>query len=157
MIELSLVRDMVAIFGVIAGLTYYYLTVQSQRKNQKLQSAYNIWNVYHDDQAYSRWLETMNLEWKDVDEFIEKYWRDPELQPRIGTIWQFYDGMGYMWKKGVLDISDQAPLYGSGCLFMWRKYKPVIEYMRDDFYCDWLLYWGMFADALEEKIGDQVH
>ena len=155
-VTITLVKDIVTIVGVIAGFSYYYLTVQSQKKSQKLNTAYNIWNVHNDEEAYSRWHEAINLEWNDVDEFMEKYWSDPKLQPRIGTIWQFYDGMGYMWKKGVIDLSEQASLYATGCLFLWRRYKPVIEFLRDDFYCDWLQYWELFADALDEEVGEKL-
>jgi hypothetical protein len=37
MIELSVVRDLVAIFGVIAGFIYYVLTVRDNQKNQQMQ------------------------------------------------------------------------------------------------------------------------
>jgi len=37
MIELSTIRDLVAIFGVIAGFSYYVLTVRATRKNQQQQ------------------------------------------------------------------------------------------------------------------------
>jgi sensor domain CHASE-containing protein len=36
MIELSVIRDLVAIFGVIAGFSYYVLTVRANQKNQEL-------------------------------------------------------------------------------------------------------------------------
>ncbi|TFH13219.1 hypothetical protein E4H04_12340 [Candidatus Bathyarchaeota archaeon] len=36
MIELSTIRDLVAIFGVIAGFSYYVLTVRNKQKNQEL-------------------------------------------------------------------------------------------------------------------------
>jgi hypothetical protein len=37
MIELGMVRDLVAIFGVIAGFSYYVMNVRNTRKNQELQ------------------------------------------------------------------------------------------------------------------------
>jgi hypothetical protein len=37
MIEISMVRDLVAIFGVLAGFTYYVLTVRNSQKMQKMQ------------------------------------------------------------------------------------------------------------------------
>jgi len=37
MIEISVIRDFVAIFGVIAGFSYYVLTVRATRRNQDLQ------------------------------------------------------------------------------------------------------------------------
>ena len=37
MIELSVIRDLVAIFGVIAGFSYYVLTVRNAQRNQQHQ------------------------------------------------------------------------------------------------------------------------
>ena len=34
--EISVIREIVAIFGVIAGFSYYVLTVRATRKNQEL-------------------------------------------------------------------------------------------------------------------------
>ena len=39
MIELSVFRDLVAIFGVIGGFSYYFLTVQNANKARKIQCA----------------------------------------------------------------------------------------------------------------------
>ena len=36
MIELDVIRDLVAIFGVIAGFSYYVMTVRINQKNQEL-------------------------------------------------------------------------------------------------------------------------
>ena len=36
MIELSTIRDLVAIFGVIAGFSYYVLTVRANQRNQEI-------------------------------------------------------------------------------------------------------------------------
>jgi len=35
MIELSIIRDLVAIFGVIAGFTYYVMTVRQTEQEEK--------------------------------------------------------------------------------------------------------------------------
>jgi len=36
-VTLQMVRDVVAIFGVIAGFTYYVLTVRNSQRMQKMQ------------------------------------------------------------------------------------------------------------------------
>ena len=36
MVELSIIRDCIAIFGVLAGFSYYVLTVRANQKNQKM-------------------------------------------------------------------------------------------------------------------------
>ena len=44
MIELSVIRDLVAIFGVIAGLTYYMTTVRNQNRTRRAQLYMQIFN-----------------------------------------------------------------------------------------------------------------
>jgi hypothetical protein len=50
MIELSTIRDLVAIFGVIAGFSYYVITVRTNQRNQQNQletrQAQLFWNIY---------------------------------------------------------------------------------------------------------------
>ena len=54
MVELSVVRDIVAIFGVIAGFTYYVLTVRNTSKvSQKEQM--NLRMQYHDLTYMDTW------------------------------------------------------------------------------------------------------
>jgi len=53
MIELSVIRDLVAIFGVIAGFSYYVLTVRNTRKAHELQvfehygKRASVWSYYN--------------------------------------------------------------------------------------------------------------
>ncbi len=59
MFELSVVRDLVAIFGVIAGFGYYVLTVRNNQENQRQQLEtrqaqlyMQVYNVSHNDPSY---------------------------------------------------------------------------------------------------------
>ncbi len=59
MFELSVVRDLVAIFGVIAGFGYYVLTVRNKQENQRQQLEtrqaqlyMQVYNVSHNVPSY---------------------------------------------------------------------------------------------------------
>ena len=56
MIELSVIRDLVAIFGVLAGFSYYVMTVRSQQKNQEISQKNQELTIKSQDSA----TETIN-------------------------------------------------------------------------------------------------
>ena len=81
MIELSAVRDVVAIFGVIAGFTYYVSIVRNNQRNQKLALETRKLQIYttyrqvftHHD-FMRRYVDVMyNQVWEDVDDYFQKY------------------------------------------------------------------------------------
>jgi hypothetical protein len=58
MIELSVVRDLVAIFGVIAGFSYYVLTVRNAQRNQQHQL-----ELGKPNSSCSYWVSSINQVW----------------------------------------------------------------------------------------------
>lgn len=147
MIELSTIRDLVAIFGVIAGFSYYVLTVRANQKNQKL-------NLQSQEQAtkarmaqiimqLERWqsskeawrdhLEWSNLKWENYSDFEDKYGSDvnPEnyflRQIKIG----YYQRLGILVKHGMLDKNLAFDLGGQGVIQHWNMYSEIIKTQRE--------------------------
>ena len=90
MIELSVIRDLVAIFGVLAGFSYYVMTVRSQQKNQEIsqknqeltletrqaQLFMNIFNNFS-SKGYQKDLENiLAWEYDNYEDFFAKYGAD---------------------------------------------------------------------------------
>ena len=140
--------------SIMVGIAYYFIVLNNQQKNQKITATYDILNVFRDEKYYYKWLELMRIEWTDVDEFFEKY-DTLEWQSKWGTMFQYYDGLGLLWKKGLLDLGDFAPIFGSGCLGLWLQYKPVVEAFRLDGHLDFMTYWEQLCDVLEPLIKDK--
>jgi hypothetical protein len=158
MAELSVIRDLVTIFGVIAGLTYYVMTVQSQRKNQKLNSIHS-WLATHQDRDFAwYWEEVMRWKWVDYDDFTEKYWSDPETASKFYTVINYYEGIGYLWKSGVLDLDDfGVRWFGPWCVNTYWKFKPIINDFREISYSDWMKNWEELTDELESRLIDRMN
>ena len=158
MIELSVIRDLVAIFGVLAGFTYYVMTVQSQRKSQKLNSLHN-WFASHQDRDFAwYWEEVTCWEWVDYDDFQEKYWSDPETASKFYTVINYYEGVGYLWKTGVLDLDEYGVRwFGPWCLRTYWKFKPIIDEFRVRTFSDWMRNWEELAVELESLLGDNMN
>ena len=140
---LQMVRDLVAIFGVIAGLSYYVMTVRNQNKARQAQLLMNLYESYRSTESRRQSLEIQSWEWKDPNEFFEKYGQ--EVNPDAWALWEaktsFFNGIGILLKRNLIDIEllDELltssvnrhwNILGMGIILAeWRKRLP--ERMQD--------------------------
>jgi hypothetical protein len=152
MIELSTIRDLVAIFGVIAGFSYYVLTVRTSQKNQQMQLETRQSQLfmqlfqYHidKDRWKDRWMLT-EMQWDDYDDFTRKYDSSVNIEnfAQRYNQWYFWEGMGLLLSKGLVDKEMIYHLLGGGfgVLSSWDKFGPVIKEMRVQLDQSELLFW----------------
>ena len=80
-----------------------------------------------------KWIEVMNMEWCDYDDFEKKYGTDfnPDgAALRLGTLYE-WNGAGYLLRKGAIDRESVYFLTNTaGGLWLWRKFEPVIKELR---------------------------
>jgi len=139
MIELSVIRDFVAIFGVIAGFSYYVLTVRATNRNRRIQLITNLMTGLLSFEGIRRGEELLSLEWKDYDDFDEKYGNDLDLSASRYTIFGTYDRIGWLVMDNELDLKTTYNMYGLGVISFWVKYEPIIRELRVRFNgSDWL-------------------
>jgi hypothetical protein len=123
MIELSTIRDIVAIFGVIAGFSYYVLTVRNQNKARQAQLLMNLYESYRSEESRRQSLEIQSWKWKDPHEFFEKYSQD--VNPDAWALWEakasFFNGIGILLKKNLIDIELLDELLTSSVFRHWNN------------------------------------
>jgi hypothetical protein len=152
MIELSVIRDLVAIFGVIAGFTYYVLTVRNTRKALKTQTLMRLRDRSLNKEWLSDFIELLETEWTDYDDFLRKY--DSSVNRDIYTkrarMWAHFDSVGYHLSQGLIDIDSVYHLTQSmGASMQWRKWKPVIEEQRKRYNNpDWWMWFEYLNDEI---------
>jgi hypothetical protein len=160
MVEITyqMVLSTLQTIGLLVGIYYYIIDLSYKRRNQQLRTAYSVFDIYRDEKEYSKWLEVMQLEWVDYFDFQEKYGsrNNPEMEAKWGTVFQFYDGLGYLWKAGALDLENLKELIGFGCVVMWKKYQSIVEVWRERVYLDHFVNWQHLAEALEPMIGERI-
>jgi len=137
---LQVVRDLVAIFGVIAGFTYYVLAVRNTQKNHQLQLEtrqaqlfMQIFTRQYDiDQRRSLYLIN-NLEYKDLDDFGEKY--GPENNPdgyfRISSLGTYFEGVGVLVKRNLVDPTMVDDLMSGRIVEFWQAVGPMTKELRE--------------------------
>ena len=142
-----MVRDLVAIFGVIAGFTYYVMTVRNAQRIRELtlkaqEQALETRQVQLFMQIFSRYQdpefhhnaehEMLQWEWNDYEHFMEKYGREnnPEAWKIFDSTLTWLDGVGILVKRGHID-----PELVNDTLFRliergWEKFGPIIKETR---------------------------
>ena len=96
MIELSTIRDLVAIFGVIAGFSYYVLIVRNTNRARKTQIAMTLSTSVFAIETNRTYQELMIMQWDDYDDFQRKYDSvvDPENFSLRWNMWKQFDNLG---------------------------------------------------------------
>ena len=155
MIELSAIRDLVAIFGVIAGFTYYIISVRNAGISRKTQVVLDLRNFIYNLETNRKFIELLSMTWEDFEDFQRKY--DSTVNPdnfaKRRMVLIRFEGMGYMLRQGLVDIDTIYNLIGSfAILQLWQKYEPIIKEQRK-FYNEphWYRWWEYLASEISKK------
>lgn len=70
---LQMIREIVTIFGVIAGVSYYVMTVRNANKARKIQLLMQLREAQRDTEYLKGIVEVNKTEWEDYDDFLKKY------------------------------------------------------------------------------------
>jgi hypothetical protein len=135
MIELSLIRDLVAIFGVIAGFTYYVMTVRNAQKTRQTTTLMQLHQARFNEEGTVRFWKLLALQFDDFEDYMERYGpvshpEDGGVRALFSAVASFYDGLGMMLKKGIVDRDSVYDLFGVRCLMIWFKLETLIKGLR---------------------------
>ena len=139
MVELSTIRDVVAIFSFAIGLTYYIMVLRNQQKNQKhaeetrkIQLLYLNNQFMREPNSNLHWNNMFSMEWENYDDFMAKYgWENnPEFYDGRTSIWRMMNFSGLLVRDGLIDVSNHVQYTGDLDPIVWSKFKNIIEEMR---------------------------
>lgn len=134
MLELSVVRDLVAIFGVIAGFSYYVLTVRNSQRNQRQQLEtrqaqlfMQIYSTLTDEKFITTFGEVIQFQWDDYDDYYQKYMTNFVSRAKLSTLANYFEGIGVLVKRGLIDITFVDDLMSGAMMLYWEKIQDVVR------------------------------
>lgn len=132
MVILEMIRNLVAIFGVIAGFAYYVLTVRNQNRTRQAQLFMQIYGVFRTEEFQDYITEIVSWKWHDYDDFMKRYGptTNPKAWNALGSVAGYFEGIGLLVNKRLIDISLVENLMSSHIIFFWEKIKPLSVDMR---------------------------
>lgn len=159
---------------LLTGLTvsiaaiYYTLTLRYTRKNQEMslkaqeqaletrqaQLIMNLSDTYRDKEFRRQFYRfVFQQEWEDFEDWWSKF--DPRKNvdtiADTGALMGFYEGIGFLVKKDLIDIEYVDDLFGPGMSMIWGKYKPLLYDSRDFLGVHIYPNLEYLADELEKK------
>lgn len=136
MIDLQTLSVMIAAVSVVVVTSYYVLNISNARKTRQAQLFMQIHNQWNDRKFVEEFMELLNLwEWNDQDDFWNKYGQrtNPEAYVSLTSILWYFEGVGVLLKKGLIDINLADALYSDRYVRFWEKFNPILQGIRDDY------------------------
>jgi hypothetical protein len=164
LVMLQVVRDLVAIFGVIAGFTYYVLTVRNSQRNQQMQLETRQAQLFM--QVYTQWRDpdrlrllakSYQMEWDDYYDFQKKYGVE-NMEERLpySYLSYFYEGVGVLIEEGLIDIELVAKLMAGDVKGYWDRFGPfILDHRRIGNYPDYFFHVEYLYRELENLKGGE--
>jgi hypothetical protein len=128
-----------AAIGVCIAAVYYAMVLREQRRNMRITLETrriglidSIITRTINEEGMRSYFELLRYEWKDYEDFERKYGSENNVDAaakRYAT-WAIFNSVGMMLRKGMVEAED---LYDMGMmtpLFIWGKYRPIIEENR---------------------------
>jgi hypothetical protein len=141
LVTLQIVRDFVAIFGVIAGFTYYVLIVRNNQRNQRMvlenrkaQLFMPIYSLLHRQEFAKQTGDFIyNWEWSDVSDFMEKYGPATNLEQFTSflNMLAFYHAVGGLLMMEQIDPEMVHSLLPNTPITIWEKAESIVHQMRE--------------------------
>lgn len=77
-----------------------------------------FWNYYRE--------VTEQWEWEDYDDWYDKYRSVPEKQNKFTVVSSFFEGIGVLVKRNLIDVAFVDDLISGPLMSLWQKFEPVI-------------------------------
>jgi len=149
------------------GIFYYIMTLNNTRKNQEMQletrQAQLFMQVYNrfNSRAFVSQLNEIRFRWSytDLDDFMEKYGpkTNPEANDSMGSTIYFFEGIGVLMKKGLIDTEFVDDLMSGVIVSLWDKFGPMIIEQRERYNWPTAAEWFEYLYNQIKPLYDEQH
>ena len=135
MVDVYEISAVVAAAGVLIGVVYYILDMRYQRQVRQTDLLVKVspWLNINSSELQAAVVRTLNLEFKDYDDFIKRYGKihsDRPEQTAFLAVGNYFEGLGLLAKRGLVDVDLIYEFWTGDIADIWNKIKPLIEGMR---------------------------
>ncbi len=142
MLDIPSISAIVAAVGVLIGVVLAVLELRNLVKQRKSDLLMRLHLAFSTKETSEAVLKYMSVEYKDYDDFVEKYglpFAEGPVQTVFVMIGNFFEGIGVLLKRKLVDIDLVIELFAVE--MFWLKWKPLVEGTRKKFNNQQLLTW----------------
>ena len=140
MADLETLLTYLTLISVPIGVFYHIMTLNNTRKNQQLQletrqaSLYmGLINTLTSPAFRKYWHISESATWKDHADYTKKYPPGSEELTAVTSMFVFFDSIGTLVKKQLIDIDLIDGSLALSIVILWRLFEPIIIGDRDYF------------------------
>ena len=135
MVDIQTISVSLAAIGFLVASIYYTLTLRNQNRTRQAQLFMQIYGVFRTEEFQDNITGIMSWKWNDYDDFLEKYGpnTNPNAWRALGSIAGYFEGIGLMVNKKLIDISLVENLMSTHIIYFWEKISPLSIELRRDF------------------------
>ena len=127
MVDVQTVSIAIASASVVAGIVYYAFQVRHQTRLRQTDLVMRLYSTYDSLEFLEAWNTIFFIEDGDYDSFLKKLGGKRHI---ASFVCMFYDEVGVLLHKGLIDRDLVDELFGDAVPLMWEKLKNFIEEAR---------------------------
>ena len=129
MIDFQTILTYLTLISVPVGVFYHIMALANTRRNQELtlenrnaQLLMIIYDKYTETELMKQQVEILNSDWKDIEDFWNRYGpqTNPEFYTKFGRLAYYFDGIGVLLKRRLVDKDAIYDLMGVYILQYWN-------------------------------------
>ena len=157
MIDYSTLSIVLTGLGIIGAIVYYTLTLRNATKTRQAQLFMSIYNRFHEVEFWKHLQEIRQWEWESLEEYYEKYDSNPEMAAKWVSIGSFFEGMGVMVKRNLIDVTVVDDLMSGPLMGLWQKWEPTILEQRRRRNMPTMWEWYEYLYEEVRKVSEREH
>jgi len=128
MVSLEVVAIILSGISISASLFYYANVLQNANKTRQTQLLMNLYETYRSPEFIHDWDQVIwRLEFNDWEDAMRKL--HPINNPEERRVWfsvgLFFNGVGVLVKRKLIDITLVDELLGNMIMMTWEKMGPI--------------------------------
>jgi hypothetical protein len=134
-IEVAIVSVVVACISVVVAAALAVLQLRNQNRTRQAQLFMELYNQFYTPEFHRRWMEVVFVlkveDLSDADGMPKYLKGDIEPFVDINALCCFFEGMGLLVSRKLIDISLVAELMSTPIIFVWDKVHTAVEQTRE--------------------------
>ena len=142
MFDVQTILTYLTLISVPVGVAYHIMTLNNTRKSQQLaqksqelatetrqaQLFMNLYEVYRSIDFRRLYYEIRGWSWTSYEDWREKYSmpNNPETSSKFFSVMGYFEGMGLLVKKGLVDVEMVDELLKILVYGIWEQYRDII-------------------------------
>jgi hypothetical protein len=131
MVDIQTVSIAIASAGVFVAAIYYVLQIRHQTKLRQTDMVMRLYATFGSTEFQKASVKVASSEFKDFTDFMKKYSADIEARTAFNSVAIFYEGIGVLAKRKLIDMDLVDDLFITPITQTWKRMEPWVEGWRE--------------------------